>query len=283
MPAPVLFILGGTSMYAGAALAVSSLFTLMAPAPVAWLRSLLGGVFLLAWRRPFGPGRWPSRRDTWRSLWFGLFLLGMNLAFYEAIHALPLGTVVAIEFLGPVAVAALGGKGPLQRIALVCAAAGVVLLAGVSLEGGSLAGLLWALAAGVLWAGYIVLGKRVAGAAGLSGLDGLAVGMCLAVLVTAPFFVWFVRVPDLHTVMLVLILGLTTSAVPYVIDQIVLRRVHASTFSIMQALLPATALLMGVIFLRQVPHLAELGGLALVTLAVVLVSWPGRRGPVRAA
>ncbi|MEO5833556.1 MAG: hypothetical protein ABIR83_09315 [Nakamurella sp.] len=132
-PAPALFLVSGFTQYYGAALAVG-LFVLAPSAVVGWLRILVSAAILLAWRRPWRQA-W-TRRELLASAAFGCVLAAMNLCFYVAIDHLPLGTAVAIEFLGPVAVAAVTGAGWRDRLGIVLALGGVVLLAGVSLESG---------------------------------------------------------------------------------------------------------------------------------------------------
>ena len=131
-PAPMLFVIGAVSMYAGAALAVG-LFSLLAPAAVAVLRMLGAAAVLLAWRRPAAVA-WRGPRLV-RAAAFGLATAGMNIAFYEAIARLPLGTAVAVEFCGPVAVAAVASRRPRDIAAVVLAAVGVALIADVRWSG----------------------------------------------------------------------------------------------------------------------------------------------------
>ncbi|MFE6967714.1 DMT family transporter [Isoptericola sp. NPDC057653] len=274
MPAPLLFVVSGLTLYAGAAVAVGLFDRLAAPA-VGWWRILLAAVVLVAWRRPWRR-RW-SRRDLVAAALFGVVLAAMNVVFYVAVAHLPLGVAVAIEFLGPVAVAAVTGRGWQERAAIAVAAAGVVLLAGVTLASGipredAVVGLVAVLAAAACWAGYIVLGKRVAGAG--AGIDGLAVGMVAGALVFAPFFgsTAATVVPDVPLLLFLLVVAICSSVVPYVLDQVVLRRVGTATFSVMLALLPATAVLVGAVVLRQVPTWPELAGLALVSGAIALTA-----------
>lgn len=274
VPAPVLFVLGGVSMYAGAALAVG-LFDRVPPAAVAVLRLVGAAVVLLAWRRP-GRSAWRGRRVV-RAVAFGLATACMNIAFYEAVARLPLGTAVAVEFCGPVAVAATSSRRPRDVAAVVLAALGVLLIADVRWSGGP-AGVLWALAAAALWAAYIVLGKRVAG--GGNGLDDMAVGFSVAAVLLVP--VLFARpAPAIGTlgdprVLLVGVgVGVLSSVVPYVIDQIVLRRLGQARFAVLLALLPATATVVGLVALGQVPGVAEAAGIVAVILAVALRSRDG--------
>ncbi|WP_041295524.1 EamA family transporter [Isoptericola variabilis] len=275
MPAPALFVVSGLTLYLGAAVAVGLFETLGAPT-VSWWRIVLAAVVLLAWRRPWRRA-WTRRQLAWASL-FGVVLAAMNIVFYVGIDHLPLGVAVAIEFCGPVAVAAVTGRGWRERGAIVVAAAGVVLLAGITLESDLeradvVIGLAAIFVAAACWAGYIVLGKRVAGAAG-SGIDGLAVGMLAGAVVFAPFFGGSVTtvVPDVGLLAFLLVVAVCSSVVPYVLDQVVLRRVGTATFSVLLALLPATAVVVGAVVLGQVPSWPELVGLALISGAIAMTA-----------
>ena len=274
-PAPMLFVIGAVSMYAGAALAVG-LFSLLAPAAVAVLRMLGAAAVLLAWRRP-PAAAWRGARLL-RAAAFGLATAGMNIAFYEAIARLPLGTAVAVEFCGPVAVAAVASRRPRDVAAVVLAAVGVALIADVRWSG-SPSGVLWALAAAALWAAYIVLGKRVAGAG--NGLDDMAVGFAVAAVALSPLLLLpgggtgRAALADPVVLVLAVGVGVLSSVVPYVLDQVVLRRVGQARFAVLLALLPATATIVGLIALRQVPSPLEGVGIAAVVVAVALRSRDG--------
>jgi inner membrane transporter RhtA len=270
VPAPALFVVSGLTQYAGAALAVS-LFASIPVEAVAWLRVLVAAVVLVVWRRPWRR-RWGAR-ELGLVAAFGTTLALMNLFFYLAIDRLPLGTAVAVEFLGPVAVAAFSG-GRRERVGIALAAAGVALLAGVTLQvGGSQAraGLLAIAAAAACWAGYILLGRRVAGG---DGVTRLGVAMAAGALVLAP-----VMAPratpvlgSLALVSAVVGVAVLSSVVPYAIDQVVLRRVSSATFAVLLATLPATAAVVGAVALAQWPRPLELLGLVAVSGAIVLTA-----------
>ncbi|MFD3460407.1 DMT family transporter [Nocardia fluminea] len=274
---PMVFIVAATSQYVGAALGVF-LFDTTEPATVAWLRAAAAGVALLAWRRPWRT-RW-TRRGIAVAAGFGIVTVSMNIAFYEAIARIPLGTAVAIEFLGPVAVATLGSRRARDLIAVGLVAVGVVLLAGVQFDVEPV-GVGFALASAVLWAAYILVGKRVADTG--DGQDSLAVGMAAAAVLLAPF----VLIPQLvidaavfadpRTWLLGLGVGLLSSAVPYALDQVVLTAVGRARFALLLALLPATATVVGAIALAQHPTTLELVGIALVMVALTISAVPARR------
>ncbi|WP_369638440.1 DMT family transporter [Nocardia sp. JMUB6875] len=274
---PLVFIAGGVSQYLGAAIGVY-LFGTVEPATVAWLRAAAAGIALVLWRRPWR-GSW-TRRTVLVATGFGVVTLGMNIAFYEAIARIPLGTAVAIEFLGPVAVATLGSRRARDFAAVALVVAGVYLLAGVSSDAQGL-GVGFALLAAALWAGYILVGKRVADAG--AGLDALAVGMAAAAALLAPILVTSQLVLDAsafadpRTWLLGVGVGVLSSAVPYGLDQVVLRTVGRARFALLLALLPATAAVIGAIALAQRPSAAELVGIALVMTALILSATQRKR------
>ena len=271
VPAPALFVASGLTQYLGAAIAVGLFATVAAPT-VAWLRIALSAVVLVLWRRPWRTRY--TRRDLGGVVLFGIVLAAMNVSFYVAIDHLPLGTAVAIEFLGPVAVAAFTGRGWRDRVGIGVAAMGVVLLAGVTLNTGSAGaavGLVAIFLAAACWAAYILLGRRVArGRAG--GVTGLSVAMAAGAVVFAPFLASG-AVPVLHNwqlALLVVAIAVCSSVIPYALEQVVLRRVRAATFAVLLAMLPAMAAVVGAVALRQVPHGLEVVGLLLVSGAIVL-------------
>ncbi|MFP5020378.1 EamA family transporter [Pseudonocardia phyllosphaerae] len=269
-------------MYLGAALAVG-LFDRLAPSAVAELRLVGAAIVLLAWRRP-GRRAWSGVRLV-RAGCFGLATALMNVAYYEAIARLPLGTAVAIEFTGPVLVAAVASRRPRDWGAVLLAALGVAMIADVRWSG-SPAGVLWALGAAAMWAAYVLLGKRVANAG--SGIDDLATGFAVAAVLLSPLLllgagpqapaVGFANLAPLADPVLLALsvgLGVLSSVIPYVLDQVVLRRVGQARFAVLLALLPAAATLVGLVVLAQLPGLAEAAGIVLVIGAVLLRSRDG--------
>lgn len=268
-----LFIVGSALVqYIGAAIAVG-LFDAMSPASVAWWRVTVAAVVMALWRRPWREGLGWS--DLWRSGLFGLVLTSMNISFYEAISRLPLGVAVSLEFLGPVTVAVVRGRGVAPRVAAVLALAGVVSISGFGLDVGAPGvgvGIAWILAAAALWAGYIVLGQRIAQTR--SGVTNLALGCAAGSLVLAPvlapggvgvFGSWSLALA-------VLGVGVLSTVLPYSLEALAMSRLSAATFALFTALLPATSALVGVVMLRQVPGAWEFVGLALISVAVWVAS-----------
>jgi inner membrane transporter RhtA len=271
IPAPAVFLASGLTQYVGAALAVG-LFAVLPAAAVAWWRIAVSALVLLAWRRPWRQS-W-TRPDLLGAAAFGVVLATMNVSFYVAIEHLPLGTAVAIEFLGPVTVAGITGRGWRDRVGIALAAVGVVLLAGVQLDhdvtGGTVLGLVAILGSAVSWAGYILLGRRVA--VRRDGISSLAVGMAAGAVVWLPLAFGHVLpvVTDLGRTAAIVGVAVLSSVIPYVLEQLVLRRVTAARFAILLAMLPVTAALIGAVVLGQIPTVLELVGMALVSVAIVL-------------
>lgn len=260
----VLFILGATAQYGGAAIAVS-LFHRVSPVGVAWLRAAAAAALLWGVQRP-KPWTWSRARLTDTAV-FGLFLVAMNTAFYVAIDSLPLGTAVAIEFIGPITVGIFGYRTRRNLGALALAGCGVALLAGVEVDANP-SGLAWILLAAGFWGGYILWGKRTSS----KGTDGLPVALAIGVAAFAPLSgtqtgpVW----GSPWLLLLVAGVGLLSSAVPYGIDQIVLSRVDQTQFAILLAILPATAAVIGAMALRQIPSPVEVIGMLAVIGAVLV-------------
>ena len=268
LPPQALFVLGAISQYVGAALAVL-LFAAVPAAGVAWLRVVAAAAVLGAWRRPWR-ARWTRAQLRLVSA-FGVALALMNLCFYLAIDRLPLGTAVAIEFCGPIAVAALGSRTRRDLGALALAAAGVLALADVHIAGSPL-GFALAVGAGAFWAAYIVLGHRVAADPLTRPQDGLALAMAIGAVALAPALV-VPAAPALASPALLaacLAVGIASSVVPYGLEQVAMRRLPRARFALLLALLPATAAVIGAIVLGQVPAPLEAAGIALVVVAASL-------------
>ena len=268
---PELYFVGSAIFhYLGPSFAVL-LFARVDPLGVAWLRIASAAAIFAAWRRPWRAlrGCGPEVRRLVVSL--GVVLAVMNACFYVAIDRLPLGTVAAIEFLPVIVLAALGARSAPNLVALALAVAGVYALIDVRIEGEPV-GVAFAFANAVLFAAYIVLAHRLARAAALSRIDGLGAAMLVALVVVTPIGGWAAAPALLDPVALAagIGVGVASSVVPYVFDQLAMARLSRAGYSLMVALLPATATVIGVIVLAQIPTRAEVLGVALVVAAVAL-------------
>jgi inner membrane transporter RhtA len=194
----------------------------------------------------------------------------MNASFYLAISRLPLGTVGAIEFLGPVSLAALGVRSARNLVALMLAVTGVALLTDARLEG-EWVGFALAFFNCALFTVYIVLGHRLAQQGG-SAVDRLASAMIVASLVITPLGIRDAMPAVSHSELLLagFGVGVCSSVVPYVCDQLAMARLPRATFALLLALLPASAVIIGLVVLRQRPQAIEVAAVGLIVLAVGL-------------
>jgi inner membrane transporter RhtA len=249
------FAVSSVFHYLGPSFAVL-LFSRVDVLGVAWLRIVTAAVVFAVWRRPW------RRRPTPTVLAWAAVLAAMNCCFYEAISRLPLGTVAAIEFVPIVVLAALGTRTRRGVQALALAVAGVALLAQVSLHGEPLGFLLAAVNAG-LFAAYIVLADHVSGD---GGLDALALAMLIAAVLVTPF----ADIPDATALAAGAGVGISSSVIPYVTDQLALRELSRATYALCTSLLPALATVIGLVVLAQVPTPREAAGVALVAAGVAI-------------
>ncbi|WP_266158253.1 EamA family transporter [Dyella silvatica] len=225
----------------------------------------LSALMLLLWRRPWR--RSGGQRD-WRVLWgYGLSMGAMNLVFYMSLSTIPLGIAVALEFTGPLALALLGSRRLLDFvwIALVIAGLALLLPLGAQMQSLDPLGVMYALAAGVGWALYIVLGKK-AGAA--YGADAVTLGTSIGALLAIPFGVAHAGSALLSPALLPYALGIAvlSSALPYSLEMVALTRLPARTFGTLLSLEPAIAAVVGATLLGE--QLSLLQWLAIVAIIV---------------
>ncbi|WP_327109225.1 EamA family transporter [Nonomuraea glycinis] len=256
--------------YLGPAFAVL-LFARLAPLGVASLRIWSAALVFALWRRPWRTLARLDAEGRRTIIAWGAVLAAMNVCFYVAIARVPLGTVAAIEFLPVIVLAAFGARTARNLVALVAAVGGVYVLTGFRLDGEPV-GLAFAFVNAVLFAAYIVLAHRTARLPGVGGIDGLAAAMLVACVFVAPIGVWQATPALIDPVTLAagVGVGICSSVIPYVCDQLAMARMARATYALLVALLPATATMIGVVVLRQVPSLAELAGVGLAVLSVAL-------------
>ena len=252
------------SYQCGASLA-KHLFPLVGAQGATAYRLGLSAVILLAWKRPWR--RANGGRD-WRALWgYGLAMGAMNLVFYMSLRTIPLGIAVALEFTGPLALALAGSRRPLDFVWIALVVAGLALLLPLRAQAQALdpVGVMYALAAGVGWALYIVLGKK-AGAS--HGGDAVTLGTTVGALLAIPFGVVHAGTALLSPALLPYALGVAflSSALPYSLEMVALTRLPARTFSTLLSLEPAIAAVAGAALLDQ--QLSLLQWLAIVAIIV---------------
>lgn len=270
LPPHAYFLISAVFHYLGPSFAVL-LFTHVGPLGVAWLRIATAAIFFAAWRRPWRIWTAADKRTKTLIAALGVTLALMNSAFYLAIDRLPLATVAAIEFVAVIGLALIGVRTLRNIMALAVAVGGVFLLTGFQASSDWL-GLAFAIANAILFAAYVVLGHAVSRSSAAGGISPLAAAMIVAMIVAFP-----IGLEDLAPVvsipMLILAgigVGITSSVIPYVCDQLAMARLPRATFALMLTLLPATAAATGALVLGQIPGLLDMIGIALVATGVGL-------------
>jgi inner membrane transporter RhtA len=276
-PSPALVLGGIASVQLGAALA-TRLFERIGPGGAVLLRLMSATIVLLIIWRPRVRAR--TRRELLLAGVFGLVLGAMNLTFYNAIDRIPLGIAVAIEFLGPLAVAVMGSRQRFDLVWVALATVGILALTRGGTRGLDALGVVFALIAGCLWGTYIQLNARV-GRAFERG-TGLALAMCVACVVALPVGLAqggaaLVRPQSLAIGAAV---GILSSAIPYSFEMEALRRIATNVFGVLMSLEPAVAALVGLIVLGQTLSARELVGVALVVAASIGASRRTREAPI---
>lgn len=259
-----LVLIGLIAQDIGAAIAVT-LFPQVGAVGMVTLRLVFSALVLVVIFRPSIRGR--SRADWTTVIGFGLVLGLMNVLFYLAIDRIPLGTAVTIEVLGPLILSVVTGRRASGWLWAALAFAGVLLLGQGGWDSLDPVGVAFAVAAGATWAGYILLAARTSRR--WERLDGLAVAMTIGALAALPFGVSISGAVLLRPEVLLLGLGvaLLSSAIPYGLELLALRRLPAATFSLLMALSPAIAAAAGFVILGQNLTVWEIVGIGLVVVA----------------
>jgi inner membrane transporter RhtA len=273
----VLVVSAIASVQFGSAVA-ATLFKTIGPAGAVWLRLVFGMIVLVALWRPRVRGH--TRQELLIACLFGLILAGMNFSFYSALHRIPLGIAVTLEFVGPLTVALAGSRRPVDLLWIALAAVGIVALTQGGTEQLDALGVALALLAGALWGAYILVNARV-GRAFERG-TGLSLAMCVATVVMTPVGIaqGGSALFDPHSLLLGAAVGVLSSAIPYSFEIEALRRIKTSVFGVLMSIEPAMAALAGFIVLDQALSARTLLGMALVVIASIGAAWRSRRAPI---
>ena len=210
-------------------------------------------------------------------LGLGVCLAVMNTAFYLALDRLPMSLVAAMEFVGTIGVALWGLRTPRNLLALVFAVIGVFVLIDVKWSTDPL-GLFWAVLNAALFVGYIVLGHKAAEGGASGGVERLGAAMAIAFVILMPIgFAQAVAAFSSPALVLAGIgVGICSSVIPYVCDQLAMSRLPRASFALLLAMLPASATIIAALVLAQIPSLKDIAGIALVIAGVALHSPPQR-------
>ena len=273
LPPVSFFVVSAIFHYLGPSLAVL-LFARIAAPGVLWLRIAAAAAVFAVWRRPWRLAGRLDRRQLVTLLALGGVLAGMNALFYLAVARLPLATVGAIEFLGTVVLAALGARTRRNAAALALCVGGVAVLTAIQ-AGASPLGLVFAFGNCAGFMLYVMLGHRVANTRVsdvFGGIDQLGAAMLIAAVAVTPAGLGAALPAFTHPAWLAwgIGVGVCSSVIPYVTDQLAMARLSRATFALMLALLPAVAVVIGAVVLHQIPSVRELAGIALVIAGVAI-------------
>ena len=291
LPPQSFFLVSAIFHYLGPSLAVL-LFTRIDVLGVAWLRVASAAVVFALWRRPWRRLGRLSACERWNLVALGAVLAVMNSAFYLAVDRLPLSTVGAIEFLGTVILAAAGARTWRNAGALALTTAGAAIITTIRITGQPL-GFAFAFANCALFMLYIVLGHRMANAGARetaeagrpANIDRLAGAIAIAAVIATPWGLGGALPAFRHPVLLLAGagVGVCSSVIPYVTDQLAMARLPRATFSLMLALLPVFATVIGAIVLRQIPTVRDAAGITLVVLGVAIHQQERKQRGIRTA
>ena len=276
VPPWVLAVAAMLSVQLGSALSVR-LVESVGPAGTAWLRLSIGALIFLALARP--PLRAVRRADAAALLGLGVTTGLVTAVFLAAIARIPLGTAVAIEFLGPLTVAAVRSHSKRVLVWPFVALLGVVLLTQPwRSDIADPVGVAFAVLAGIGWAAYILLTQRVGDR--FAGIAGLSITVPIAAVTAA-----VIGVPQaageltIGTVAAAAGLALLLPVLPYALELLALRQMTPTAFGTLMALEPAMGVLLGLAVLHQKPSLLQIVGIVLVVLAGAAAQRGGRRQP----
>ena len=279
LPPSSFFLVSAVFHYLGPSLAVL-LFLRVPVLGMAWLRIVSAAVVFALWRRPWRLVSRLDRAGRCLLVQLGVVLAAMNALFYLALARLPLSTVGAIEFLGTVLLAAAAARSRRNVVALTLTVAGVATITDVRLAGQPL-GFACAFGNGLLFMRYVVLGHRIASSgpardAPGAAIDQLGASMLVAAVVITPVGLGGAVRAFGHPVLLLAAagVGVCSSVIPYVTDQLAMARLPRATFALMLALLPMFAVVIGAVVLRQIPTPQDLAGIALVIAGVAVHQVP---------
>lgn len=250
--------------YLGPSFAVL-LFPAVGVLGVAWFRVASAGLIFADFTKPWKTIAHADRKSRLLLLALGACLAVMNTCFYLALDRLPMSLVAAMEFIGTIGVALYGLRSARNVAALVLVVGGVFIMINVKWSTDPL-GLFWATLNAALFVGYIVLGHKAAESGASGGVERLGAAMAVAFVIVMPVgIVQAFRVfGHIELVLAGIGVGLCSSVIPYVCDQLAMSRLPRASFALLLALLPATATIIAALVLAQIPSLLDLAGIVLV-------------------
>jgi inner membrane transporter RhtA len=275
VPPHLWFGLSAIFHYLGPSFAVL-LFPAVGVLGVAWMRIASAAAVFALWSNPWRVFAALDAGARWRLVMLGACLAAMNTSFYLALERLPMSLVAAIEFIGTIGVALYGLRTGRNMLALGLAVIGVFILIDVTWSSDPL-GLAWAFLNGLLFVTYIVLGHRISQSGAQGGVERLGAAMLLAFVFVMPLG-FAQAITAMRDPLLILAgtgVGLCSSVIPYVSDQLAMSKLPRASFALLLALLPASAAIIAALVLRQIPNARDVLGIALV-MAGVAIHRPAR-------
>ncbi len=270
VPPQAWFAVSAVFHYLGPSFAVL-LFPAIGVLGVSWFRIASAALIFAPFTRPWKTLREADGKTRLLLVGLGLCLAAMNTAFYLALDRLPMSLVAAMEFVGTIAIALYGLRTRRNYLALLLAVGGVFILIDVKWASDPL-GLAWATLNAALFAVYIILGHRAAQAGAGGGVERLGAAMAIAFFILMPIgFLQAVAAFGTFTLVLAgVAVGICSSVIPYICDQLAMSRLPRASFALLLALLPATATVIAAIVLAQIPSARDLLGIALVMIGVAV-------------
>lgn len=256
--------------YLGPSFAVL-LFPAVGVLGVAWMRIASASLIFAPLTKPWKIIKDADRRTRFLLIGMGACLAVMNTSFYLALDRLPMSLVAAMEFIGSIGVALYGLRTKRNLTALILAMIGVYFLIDVKWSTDPL-GLFWATMNSVLFVGYIVFGHKLAEEGASGGVDRLGTSMAIALVFLMPIgFVQAMKAfGSIELILAGIGVGISSSVIPYVCDQLAMSRLPRASFALLLALLPATATIIAVIVLAQIPTLKDIMGIVLVMFGIAI-------------
>ena len=256
--------------YLGPSFAVL-LFPAVGVLGVAWFRIASAALIFAPLTKPWQTFREADGKTRLLLVGLGVCLAVMNTSFYLALDRLPMSLVAAMEFIGTIGVALYGLRTGRNLLALLLAVAGVIILIDVKWSTDPV-GLFWSALNAALFVGYIVLGHKAAESGASGGVERLGAAMAIALVILMPIgFAQAIKAfGEVDLVLAGIGVGICSSVIPYICDQLAMSRLPRATFALLLALLPATATIIAAIVLAQIPSIKDIFGVALVMAGVAV-------------
>jgi inner membrane transporter RhtA len=270
LPPQLWFGVSAIFHYLGPSFAVL-LFPAVGILGVAWMRIASAAWIFSLWSNPWKVWKSLDVRSRWLLVLLGATLAIMNTSFYLALEHLPMSLVAAIEFIGTIGVALYGLRTVRNVIALILAVVGVFILINAKWSSDPL-GLAFALLNGALFVAYIILGHKISESGATDGVERLGAAMALALIFIMPIGI-IQAIKAISNPILVAAgvgVGICSSVIPYVCDQLAMSRLPRASFALLLALLPASATVIAAIVLQQIPSISDISGVAVVMTGVAV-------------